>query len=281
MQEIFKVIEIIAKKIAEEVKYADFGYTDHQNSTGDTQLKLDVRSDKIIEAEFGKISSVKALISEEKDSELIINENAKYIIAYDPLDGSSLVDVNFAVGSIFGIYENEIKSENLKAAAYIIYGPRLEMVICDGAAPKFYRLIRNGDFGFVCELKLENKGKLNATGATQKNWSEKHRKFVRNLFDEGYRLRYSGAMVADLHQILLKGGGIFSYPATSDHNQGKLRVTFEVLPFAFIYENAGGKTTDGENESLMQIKISKIHQTTPCFFGSNYEIEKLREFYAN
>lgn len=280
MDEIFKTLQIIAKKISEEVKYADFGYTNHQNSTGDTQLKLDVKSDSIIEAEFRKISSVKSLISEEKEDELVLNENAKFIIAYDPLDGSSLVDVNFAVGSIFGIYENEIKAENLKAAAYIIYGPRLEMVFTDGNAPKFYRLQKDGNFAFINELKLENKGKLNATGATQKNWSQTHRKFIRSLFDEGYRLRYSGAMVADLHQILMKKGGIFSYPATSDHPNGKLRVSFEVLPFAFIYEKAGGATSDGKSQSLFSIKISKIHQTTPCFFGSKYEIERLHEIYG-
>jgi len=82
-----------------------------------------------------------------------------------------------------------------------------------------------------------------------------------------------------LHQILLKGGGLFSYPATSDHPNGKLRVVFEVLPFAFIYENAKGATSNGKNQTLFDIKIEKIHQTTPCFFGSRDEISLLHKFY--
>jgi len=279
MQEIFKTIENIAKKISNELKFAEFGYTQNQNSTGDTQLKFDVLSDKIIEDEFKNTSLVKALVSEEKDEMLTINEKGEFIVAYDPLDGSSLFDVNFAIGSIFGIYKNEISSENLVAAAYTLYGPRLEMVVCENS-PKLYRLNPQNEFVFINELKLKEKGKLNATGATQKGWSEKHKKLVNSLFDEGYRLRYSGAMVSDLHQILIKGGGLFSYPATTDAPNGKLRVTFEVLPFAYIYEKAGGATTNGTSNSLFEIKIEKIHQTSPCFFGSKYEIAKLHEIYG-
>ena len=279
MQEIFKTIENIAKKISNELKFAEFGYTQNQNSTGDTQLKFDVLSDKIIEDEFKNSSLVKALVSEEKDEMLTINEKGEFIVAYDPLDGSSLFDVNFAVGSIFGIYKNEISSENLVAAAYTLYGPRLEMVVCE-SSPKLYRLNPQNEFVFINELKLKEKGKLNATGATQKGWSEKHKKLVNSLFDEGYRLRYSGAMVSDLHQILIKGGGLFSYPATTDAPNGKLRVTFEVLPFAYIYEKAGGATSNGTSNSLFEIKIEKIHQTSPCFFGSKYEIAKLHEIYG-
>ncbi|MBR2156989.1 MAG: class 1 fructose-bisphosphatase [Campylobacter sp.] len=279
MQEIFKTIENIAKKISNELKFAEFGYTTNQNSTGDTQLKFDVLSDKIIENEFKNVGCVKALVSEEKDEMLNLNEKGEFIVAYDPLDGSSLFDVNFAIGSIFGIYKNEISSENLVAAAYTLYGPRLEMVVCE-SSPKLYRLNPQNEFVFINELKLKEKGKLNATGATQKGWSEKHKKLVNSLFDEGYRLRYSGAMVSDLHQILIKGGGLFSYPATTDAPNGKLRVTFEVLPFAFIYEKAGGATTNGTSNSLFEIKIEKIHQTSPCFFGSKYEIAKLHEIYG-
>ena len=132
--------------------------------------------------------------------------------------------------------------------------------------PKFYRLGKDGEFKFIKELELKEKGKLNATGATQKGWSQTHRNFINELFNEGYRLRYSGAMVSDLHQILLKGGGLFSYPATSDHPNGKLRVVFEVLPFAFIYENAKGATTNGKNQTLFDIKIEKNSPNNAMLF---------------
>lgn len=280
MEKIFETIKQIAVKIAEEIKFADLGYTDHANATGDTQLKLDVLSDEIITREFANLECVKALVSEEKDEILTLNKNAKFIVAYDPLDGSSLVDVNFAIGSIFAVYENELKPENLKAAAYSVYGPRLELVICVDK-PMLYRLNKENEFQFIKNLELKQKGKLNATGATQKGWSDKHAKFIRELFERGYRLRYSGAMVSDLHQILLKGGGLFSYPATTDAPNGKLRALFEVLPFAFIYERAGGATSDGYSKSLFDVKIEKIHQTTPCFFGSKDEIATLHEFYGS
>ncbi|QKF64955.1 class 1 fructose-bisphosphatase [Campylobacter corcagiensis] len=273
MNEILKAIKESSIKISELLKDADFGYTSHTNHTGDTQLKLDVRSDELITEIFSGVKSVKALISEEKDEALSLNEDADFIVAYDPLDGSSLVDVNFAVGSIFGIYKNKVSAKNLVASAYAVYGPRLELVIC-GDKPILYRY-KNGEFVAVKELKLNEKGKLNATGASQWGWSKEHRKFIKSLFDEKYRLRYSGAMVADLHQILLKGGGLFSYPATTDAPNGKLRVTFEVLPFAYIYEKAGGATTDGKNSSLLELEVKQIHATTPCYFGSKYEISKL------
>lgn len=279
MQEIFETIKNVAICISDALKYCDLGYTHNQNSTGDTQLKLDVISDEIITREFSKLSKVKALVSEEKKDPLIINKDSKFIIAYDPLDGSSLVDVNFAVGSIFAIYEDEISPKNLKAAAYSVYGPRLELVIADFEV-KLYRLDKDDKFVFIKDIYLQKKGKLNATGGTQKGWSEIHRNFIKSLFDEGYRLRYSGAMVSDLHQILLKGGGLFSYPSTQDVPKGKLRLAFEVFPFAYIYEKAGGKTSDGKNNSLLELELLTTHQTSPCFFGSSYEIEKMHEYYG-
>ena len=118
-----------------------------------------------------------------------------------------------------------------------------------------------------------------APGGTQQNWPSYHKEMIDGFFQEGYRLRYSGGMVPDLHQLLLKGGGLFSYPATSDKPDGKLRKLFEVFPFAFIYEKAGGEAIDGKT-AIMQLPHSHIHDTTPCFFGSKYEIQKVKEVYA-
>ncbi|MBX2078803.1 class 1 fructose-bisphosphatase [Campylobacter peloridis] len=279
MQELIKDIQKAVIEISHELRYlTDFDYTSSQNATGDNQLKLDVKSDEIITRILKQTKGVKSLISEEKQEQMLINENEKYIIAYDPLDGSSLVDVNFAIGSIFAIYEQKASAKELKAAVYAIYGVRLEFVVCIDT-PKLFRLNQNNEFIFVKDLKLNEKGKLNATGGTQKNWSNIHRNFIKTLFDEGYRLRYSGAMVSDLHQILLKGGGLFSYPATKDAPEGKLRAYFEVFPFAFIFEKAGGFSTNGENNSLLDLEFEKIHASTPCFLGSKYEIEKLKQAY--
>ncbi len=280
MKEIYKAIERSAKRIQEAIAYEDTGYSENQNQTGDTQLKLDIQSDLIIEEEFAKVSSVKELASEEKDEACPLHTEGKYLIGYDPLDGSSLADVNLSVGSIFGIYENDYSGKNLKAAVYVVYGPRVEMVIADEESEvRMYKMDKNGTFHFAQNLTLNPKGKLNAPGGTQQQWYPYHKALIDSLFSEGYRLRYSGGMVPDLHQILIKGGGLFSYPGTLDKPKGKLRMTFEVFPFAFIYEKAGGSAIDAKNR-LLDLSPAHIHDTTPCFFGSNDEIEKVKEVYA-
>lgn len=279
MQELISFIKQAVLQISYELKFPDTSYEKSQNHTGDTQLKFDILSDKIIEKTLSQCPKIKALISEEKEEMLLINDGAEFIVAYDPLDGSSLMDVNFAIGSIFAIYEKSPKASNLKAAVYSVYGPRIELVVCEDI-PRLYRLNQKDEFVLVKELKMLEKGKINSTGGTQKNWEKKHVDFIKALFDEGYRLRYSGAMVSDVHQILLKGGGLFSYPATKDAPKGKLRAFFEVFPLAFIIEKAGGKTSNGENSSLLELEFNDIHSTTPCFFGSNYEIEKLLKAYT-
>lgn len=280
MQAIFESIKKAVLAISNEMKFPDTSYKTSQNATGDTQLGFDIKSDELITQILGQCADIKALISEEKSDIYELNSNGKYVVAYDPLDGSSLFDVNFAIGSIFGIYEDKASALNLKAAVYSIYGARLELVICEQkSTPKLYRLNQNGEFIFIKELKIGEKGKINACGGTQKEWSDTHANFIKSLFDEGYRLRYSGAMVSDIHQILCKGGGLFSYPATKNSPNGKLRAFFEVLPLAFIVENAGGKTSNGANSSLLELKFNELHATTPCFFGSAYEIDKLLQAY--
>jgi fructose-1,6-bisphosphatase I len=280
MQEIYDAIQKSAVIIADMIAHDNHDYSQQQNATGDIQLELDIRSDKVIEEHFAKITSIKELASEEKEGPHRLHEAGKYLIGYDPLDGSSLANVNLSVGSIFGIYENDYSGSNLKAAVYVVYGPRVEMVTADENGVQLYRAGRDGAFYFVSKLQLDQKGKLNAPGGTQKNWAPYHKSLIESFFADGYRLRYSGGMVPDLHQILIKGGGIFSYPGTSDVPAGKLRKVFEVFPFAFVYECAGGEAIDGHNR-LLDLKCDHIHDTTPCFFGSKEEIKKVRSVYAN
>jgi len=280
MNTIFKTIKTIALEIDHAIKTADLGYSDSENSSGEDQLKLDVQSDLIIEKAFAPITVVKNLVSEEKEGVLELNTEGKYTICYDPLDGSSLVDVNLSVGSIFGIYEGALEAKNLVASAYVVYGPRIELVVAEhGKAPMLSRVI-DGNFQEIGTIEMQEKGKLNAPGGTQQNWCDYHKTFIDDLFAEGYRLRYSGGMVPDLHQIMLKGGGIFSYPGTSDKSHGKLRQLFEVIPFAFMYEQAGGQAINHKGMRLMELIPNHPHDTSPCFFGSNYEIEAMKKAYG-
>ncbi|MEA1879442.1 MAG: class 1 fructose-bisphosphatase, partial [Campylobacterota bacterium] len=269
MNTIFETIKTIAFDIDDAIKTADLGYSDSENSSGEDQLKLDVQSDIIIEKAFASVAIVKNLVSEEKEGVLELNETGTYTICYDPLDGSSLVDVNLSVGSIFGIYEGELQASNLVASVYVVYGPRIELVIAvQGKKPMLSRAFGT-KFREIGEISMNEKGLLNAPGGTQQNWSSVHKTFVDSLFSQGYRLRYSGGMVPDLHQIMLKGGGLFSYPGTTDKPNGKLRQLFEVIPFAFMYEQAGGQAINEKGERLMELVPSHPHDTSPCFFGSN------------
>jgi len=277
MQEIIEAIKRSAIRIKEAIEFDDTGYSENTNSTGDTQLKLDIKSDLIIEEEFAKLPCIKEIVSEEKEDKTPLHVNGIYGIGYDPLDGSSLIDVNLSVGSIFGIYEGGYSGAHLKAAVYVVYGPRVELVIAMDDV-KLYRLNKKGEFVFIKDIVLKEKGKLNAPGATQMGWEPRHKAMIDAIFMDGYRLRYSGGMVPDLHQILLKGGGLFSYPSTSDVPNGKLRMIFEVFPFAFVYEKAGGSAIDGKRR-ILDLSPCHPHDTTPCFFGSNAEIERVKKCY--
>jgi len=277
MRDIFDAIQRSAKRIKNAIDVKDIGYSQQENSSGETQLQLDIQCDLIIQEEFSKVSSVHTIASEEKEKEMLLNENGKYFVAYDPLDGSSLVDVNLSVGSIYGIYEGEFGAEHMVASCYVVHGPRVEMVFAENKT-KLY-LLQDGEFEFVKEIRLTEKGKLMAPGGTQQNWAPYHKEMIDNFFQEGYRLRYSGGMVPDLHQILLKGGGLFSYPGTSDKPEGKLRRLFEVFPFAYIYEKSGGEAIDGTGR-LLDLGCAHVHDTAICFFGSKYETSRVKEVYA-
>jgi len=280
MQKIFETIKEVALEIDALIVNEDTGYVDKTNATGDQQLKLDVACDLLIEKAFRDNPEICALISEEKEDVMTCAGEGSYTLCYDPLDGSSIVDANLAVGSIFAVYDGEPSGKNLVGASYVVFGPRIEVVtVVRGEAPIRYRYI-NGAYQEFHPIILKEKGKLNASGGSQKHWQDKHMDFIHGLFADGYRLRYSGGMVPDLHQILVKGGGLFSYPSTTDNPNGKLRVLFEVLPFALIFEAAGGEAIDEKGRPLLELAVTHPHARTPCFFGSHYEITKLKEAYG-
>ncbi len=278
MNPLLSAIQKSAVRIKHAIDVKDIGYSQEQNSSGETQLQLDIQSDMIIEEELSQIEGVHTIASEEKERPMVLNEKGHYFIAFDPLDGSSLVDVNLSVGSIFGIYEGEFSPTKMIAGCYVVYGPRVELVFAHEGKVKLY-LLQNGEFEYVKEIHLNTKGKIMAPGGTQQFWAPYHKAMIDSFFTRGYRLRYSGGMVPDLHQILLKGGGLFSYPGASDKPEGKLRMLFEVFPFAFIFETAGGQAIDGLKR-VMEREPRHVHDTCPCFFGSSEEIDEVVSVYA-
>ncbi len=282
MQEIkrlFDSVESIAIEISSLIVSSSSDYSTQQNSSGDTQLELDLQCDELIVSRLKELEFIKMIASEEREDQELLHSDGRLYVAYDPLDGSSLIDVNLSVGTIFGIYDAEFSASKMIASIYVVYGPRVEIVRAYGG--DIEHLIYRGErFVEQKRPKLLNRGKLNSPGGTQQFWSREHKKMVDALFAQGYRLRYSGGMVPDLHQILLKGGGLFSYPSAADNPDGKLRKLFEVFPFAFIYECAGGEAIDESGRRVLDLECQNPHESTPCFFGSKYEIELVKSSYA-
>lgn len=276
MQRIIDSIQECALQISDLLQHSDGHKDGTQNASGDEQLAVDVRADIVIANALKKMDCVCMFVSEEREHPEYGHSDGVYCVAYDPLDGSSVVECDFAVGSIFGIYEKEFGAQNLVGAAYILYGFALEIVVASSMGVEHYRYDGH-KFVLLDRIQLLTKGKINAPGGTQKDWSDSHREFVQSFFDRGYRLRYSGAMVADLHQILKKGGGIFSYPASTNAPKGKLRLLFELLPFAFIFEKAGGMATDGKTR-LLDLPIEHTHATSAAYLGSIEEMKTLTQF---
>ena len=249
---------------------------------GEEQLTMDRNADEILKNQLQSSGFVRAYASEEQDSVIQIGKgDEKYFITADPLAGSSLVDTNLAIGTIIGIHKEPMRAEGrrtLVAAMYIMYGPLITMVYSAGKGTHEFVLNREAEYVLSeKDITLKERGDVYSLGGLRKDWNQEHLKYVEFLEEEGYKLRYSGGFVPDINQLLIKRGGIFSYPALKKRPQGKLRLLFELQPMAFIIEQAGGKATDGKQD-ILSIKVEDLNQECPIYIGSCFEVEKAREF---
>ncbi|MGL2859777.1 class 1 fructose-bisphosphatase [Helicobacter pylori] len=271
--EIISLLEKGVKKAQEILEKPDAGsYTKLENSSGDTPIKADLALDKFLEENFLSLENVKSVFSEEKETP-VTKENGSYLIAYDPLDGSSVMEANFLVGTIIGVYEKDYKAQNLVASLYVVFGHKIELVV---ALDKVYRYaFYQNKFHFIETIVLENKGKIVASGGNQKDFSLGLKKALEGFFAENYRLRYSGSMVADVHHVLIKKGGMFSYP------QKKLRKLFEVFPLALIIEKAKGEAfyfDKGVKKRLLDQGVESYHEKSECYLASPHEAHILEKY---
>jgi len=280
---VFCSLKDAVKKISVVIKTSGTGKAGSQNIYGEEQLALDVLSDKIIQEELKKNSLVGLIASEELPDEVKIGDG-KFGIAYDPLDGSSLVDVNLAVGTIFGIYETKsfvgVKGSGQVGAMIAVYGPRTTIVLTVKDGVKEFVLNNENQFVLTNENITVGEGKMFAPGNLRAASERQDYLELMNFWcKEQYTLRYSGGMVPDINQILLKGKGIFSYPGYSEAPDGKLRLLFECAPLSLIMEQAGGASSDGKVRILDKI-VDKLDQRTPIYIGSKGEVlrccEKLK-----
>ncbi|MCQ2808283.1 class 1 fructose-bisphosphatase [Helicobacter pylori] len=271
--EIISLLEKGVKKAQEILEKPDAGsYTKLENSSGDTPIKADLALDKFLEENFLSLENIKSVFSEEKETP-VTKENGSYLIAYDPLDGSSVMEANFLVGTIIGVYEKDYKAQNLVASLYVVFGHKIELVV---ALDKVYRYaFYQNKFHFIETIVLENKGKIVASGGNQKDFSLGLKKALEGFFAENYRLRYSGSMVADVHHVLIKKGGMFSYP------QKKLRKLFEVFPLALIIEKAKGEAfyfDKGVKKRLLEQSVESYHEKSECYLASPHEAHILEKY---
>lgn len=258
------------------------------NTTGEQQQKLDVLANIRFSRALMKGGEACAIISEETESFTDLRNDGKYVIAIDPLDGSSNIDVNVSIGTIFSIYrrrsavgspisEQDIlqAGEEQVAAGYILYGSSTMLVYTTG----------HGVNGFTLEPTLgeyvlshpdmiipEDGTTYSINEGMANHFSDSVKRYVQYCKDNNYRARYIGSLVADFHRNLLKGG-IYIYPSTSKDPKGKLRLMYECNALAFLAEQAGGEATDG-NVRIMNIKPETLHQRTALYIGSRNMVRK-------
>ena len=277
------IIDTIAragKNIAHEIRYGNHKQADSQNSSGENQLAIDILSDEIFCKYMGHTGLISRFASEEQEDEVVIlGGGGQYAVAFDPLDGSSLVDSNLAIGSIFCVFEgNQFigkTGRDIAAAGYIVYGPRTLLVVATRQGIFLFSENYLGEF--VCDhasLHLAPNGKIFAPGNLRAIVDNpKYAKLVEQFSQIPLTLRYSGGMVPDIHALLAKGGGIFCYPGGTLYPNGKLRMLFELMPFAFIAEAAGGVATDQFGTPLLDLPLTDLHQRGSILIGSEQLVQ--------
>jgi fructose-1,6-bisphosphatase I len=275
-------IAVTGKYISAKIHESNRKLAGFRNIYGEDQLALDKSSDQILKNQLQFSGFVREYASEEQDTVVKIGSGMeKYFVTADPLDGSSLVDSNLAIGTIIGIHNGSMMEEGRKtmvAALYITYGPLITMVYSAGKGAHEFVLNREGEYVLSQEdIRLREKGDIYSIGGLRKDWTPEHLRFVKFLEEQGYKLRYSGGFVPDINQILIKNGGIFTYPALKKSPAGKLRLLFELQPMAFLIEQAGGSATDGKTD-ILDIPVEDIGQRSPIYIGSRFEVEKAKGF---
>jgi len=295
LSQLLRDIALASKVVNREINKAGLidimGSMGSQNSTGEQQQKLDVLANIRFTRALTKGGEVCALISEETESFVDLSNDGKYVIAIDPLDGSSNIDVNVSIGTIFSIYRRKseigtpISDEDILqtgdeqvAAGYILYGSSTMLVYTTG----------HGVNGFTYEptlgeyvlshpdMTIPESGKIYSINEGSANsFSASIKTYIQYCKDNNYTARYIGSLVADFHRNILKGG-IYIYPATAKDVNGKLRLMYECNALSFIAEQAGGKATDGKGR-VMEIKPKDLHQRTPFYVGSKKMVEKAIE----
>lgn len=291
--------KLIARRLSRAGLMADvLGFTGETNVQGESVKKMDVFANDVFISVFKQSGLVCRLASEEMEKPYYIPENCpigRYTLLYDPIDGSSNVDINLNVGSIFAIRQQEgddldgsasdllANGDRQIAAGYILYGPSTILVYSLGSGVHSFILDPSlGEFILAQEnIRIPVHGPIYSTNEGNFwQWDEALRDYTRYVHrHEGYTARYSGALVGDIHRILMQGG-VFLYPGTEKNPDGKLRLLYETAPLAFLVEQAGGRASDGQKR-LLDLIPAKLHQRTPAIIGSAEDVKLVESFISD
>jgi fructose-1,6-bisphosphatase I len=294
------------KLIAKQVEQGDLadiiGSAGSGNVQGETQQKLDIISNDILLNACGKESSLAGMASEEMETIYPANDAGKFLLLFDPLDGSSNIDVNVSIGTIFSILQKETtgpatesdflqSGEKQVAAGYVVYGPQTTLVYTIGQGVHMFTLDHQSqEFLLTKEnVRISPDTKEFAINmSNMRHWDTPIKRYVDECLagvegarKKDFNMRWIASMVADVHRILCRGG-VFMYPwdKRDPSKPGKLRLMYEANPMSFLIEQAGGASISGKNR-IMSLPSEKLHQRIPVMLGSKNEVELIQRYHQN
>lgn len=304
--EVIDTLMIACKEIAVQLREGALagvlGSSETTNVQGETQKKMDIIANDVLKRVLHTNPLVRGMASEEEDDPVAANENGRFLVTFDPLDGSSNIDINVSVGTIFSILEApEGTSGNDSAAylqngrkqvaaGYVLYGPAATLVLSTGSGVNFFTLAHTGDFILTNEnVQIPEETKEFALNmSNQRHWEPNMQRYVDDLLQgkEGpcgkdYNMRWIASMVAEVHRVLTRGG-LFSYPwdKRAPGKPGKLRLMYEGNPMSMLVEQAGGLSTTCYGD-IMDVEPTDIHQRVAVALGSRNEVSRLMEYHQN
>lgn len=307
LQDVINDTLVACKDIADKLSQGELagilGSTEDENVQGETQKQLDVISNDLLKNILISNVNVRGIGSEEEDYTVAGNPEGKYLVTFDPLDGSSNIDVNLSVGTIFSILEAPAEGSgddqsiflqngrNQVAAGYVLYGPSAILVLTTGNGVNFYTLDRHiGEFILTKEqVKIpEDTAEFAINMSNKRFWEPHMQQYIEDCLqgEEGplgkrYNMRWVASMVAEVHRILVRGG-IFMYPYDNrdPSKAGKLRLMYEGNPMSMIVEQAGGLSSTGR-EPIMDVQPQGIHDRVPVILGSKNEVETVLKYFKD
>ncbi len=302
---LIKTILAATKEISFRVSQAHLGdlmgSTLDENIQGEVQKKLDVVANELFKDILLESGFVKAISSEEEDTSVAGNDNGKYLVSFDPLDGSSNIDINSLIGTIFSIHEapKDMAADDSDmfkqaghrqvCAGYVLYGPATMLVMTTGSGTHFYVLDRTHGGYLLVERNVQvpvDTQEFAVNMSNQRFWQAPMQNYISDLIagnsgtrDKNFNMRWIAAMVGDIHRVLCRGG-IFTYPTDSKNPEQpyKLRLMYEANPMAFLLEQAGALAMTSEGR-IMDIEPSSIHQRVEVIMGSKNEVEMCLSYY--